>query len=28
MESHRCRCVIGFDRHFEIAGFERWRPGN
>jgi predicted nucleic acid-binding protein len=28
MESRGCRRVIGFDRHFEIAGFERWRPGD
>jgi uncharacterized protein len=27
MERRSCRQVIGFDRHFEIAGFSRWQPG-
>jgi uncharacterized protein len=26
MAARRCRFVIGFDHHFEIAGFELWRP--
>jgi len=26
MEIRGCRGVIGFDHHFEIAGFERWQP--
>lgn len=25
MKARRCRLVLGFDRDFEIAGFERWR---
>ena len=25
MATRRCRFVIGFDHHFEIAGFELWR---
>jgi len=25
MESRGCQRVIGFDRHFQIAGFERWQ---
>jgi uncharacterized protein len=28
MTSRRCRFVLGFDHHFEIAGFELWRPGD
>jgi predicted nucleic acid-binding protein len=28
MAGRRCRHVIGFDRHFQIAGFERWLPGS
>jgi predicted nucleic acid-binding protein len=27
MKARKCRHVIGFDRHFEIAGFERWSRG-
>ena len=27
MAARRCRFVLGFDHHFEIAGFELWRPG-
>ena len=27
MTGRRCRQVIGFDRHFQTAGFERW-PGS
>lgn len=26
MESRDCRRVIGFDRHFQIAGFDPWQP--
>jgi predicted nucleic acid-binding protein len=26
MTARRCRFVLGFDHHFEIAGFELWRP--
>ena len=26
MEGRGCRRVIGFDHHFQIAGFERWQP--
>ncbi len=26
MKATRCRAVIGFDHHFVLAGFERWRP--
>jgi predicted nucleic acid-binding protein len=25
MKARRCRAALTFDRHFEIAGFERWR---
>ncbi len=25
MTARRCPTVLGFDRHFEIAGFQRWR---
>lgn len=25
MKARRCRLFLGFDRDFEIAGFERWR---
>ena len=25
MAARRCRFVLGFDHHFEIAGFELWR---
>jgi len=25
MRARRCRAALTFDRHFEIAGFERWR---
>lgn len=27
MEARGIRQVIGFDHHFQIAGFERWQPG-
>ena len=27
MAARRCRFVLGFDHHFEIAGFELWRSG-
>ena len=26
MESRGARQVIGFDHHFQVAGFEQWRP--
>lgn len=28
MESHGCRQAITFDRHFEVAGFARWRAAS
>ncbi len=26
MSARDCRRFIGFDRHFDVAGFERWQP--